>query len=208
MSKKKIAPSLTGEQIAELLENNAYFVSLPKEYAAALMVHIKNMPAILGTKRLSQPTTFASLIKYNQFFYKYCLDNGLAEEIAKAQKALVDQVPEKVEVIKGGMDEMVNGFGGLFGALFSDDLVKDLAQMVSRLQEDLLSNLKYFAPAVKDPAKFLKENGVTEEQGLMWMGLSPKLARRCAKENVTIAELLSLEPGAMVFLPGKASTLS
>jgi hypothetical protein len=208
MPSKKTSVVPTGEQIAKLLESNAYFMSLPKEYATALMVHIKNMPTILGSKRLSQHATFASLIKYNQFFYRYCLDNGLAEEIANAQKALVDQTPKMMEGVKDGMDGVVEGLGGLFGAFFGDDLVKDFAQMVASLQENLLSNLKYFAPVVKDPAKFLKENGVSEEQGLMWMGLSPQLAKRCAKEKVTIAELLSLEPGVIVFLPGKASTLS
>jgi hypothetical protein len=206
MTKTKVSPVLSGDKIVALLEADSNFKALPADYAIAFKEFVKNMPVILG-KRLSQQVTFASLLKANQHFYKHCLEQGLADQIIAAQKTLQEQAPKLMDDVKGRMDE-ATGLGDFFDVFFGEDLLGGMTSMVAGLQSSLLSKLKDFVPVVNSPAKFLKESGITEEQGLMWLGLSPELAKRCTKEKVTIGDLLLLEPCVMIFLPGQISTLN
>ncbi len=201
MSKKNAM--VTVDAILEILSGNATFMGQQPEILKVQTEFVKEIIEILGTMRLSKIVTFSSLIEANVFFHRYGLDHGMAEKIAAEMKKAQEQMKKNAVEMKDEMLDAVGDLGGFFSGFFSNDLVGSLADMVGNLQSNMSDALSELEEMVKDPAKFLDDQGATELQGLMWIGLSPALAKRCAdKKDITIADLLSLEPGTIVNYPG------
>lgn len=203
--KKSLVKPLTGKRVLELLKKSKVYMSQPPAFVKAKNPHILNIIAIIGEDQLNSNATFANIIKANLHFSQYCLDHGLAEEIAKEAVKSKKQMSKKAKRLKTGIAQATGDFGELFSAFFSDDLVGSLTQTVSSLQDSLAETLKEYSVALSDPKAFLKNNGMTVLQGLIWLGLTPDVAARCANGSMTIIELLSVDPSVFVNLPGTNS---
>ena len=171
MKKASVKP-LTGKRVLEFLKQNKVYMSQPPAFVKAKNVHVLSILTILGEDRLSSKATFANIIEANLYFGKYCLDHGLAEEIAKETEKSKKQMAKNAKQMKNGMVEAAGDFGDLFDALFSDNLVGSLADMASSLQGSLADTLKEYSEALSDPKAFLQSSGMTVLQGLMWLGLT------------------------------------
>lgn len=201
MSKKKLA--LAGEAVLKILSENQTFMAQSPAMIAAQTEFILRIDEILGEDRLSKSVSFGSLIEANVHFHKYALENGMAEKIADEMKKSQEVMKQQAVNMKDTMVSELGGLGNLFGMFFTDEVIGSLANIVSDLKTQLSDTIASFDEILKDPDKFLKDQGGTELQGLIWIGLSPSLAKQCTKKtDLTIAELLLLEPGTIVNYPG------
>jgi hypothetical protein len=175
--------TVSGEEILKVLAKDPRFNSMPTAETMALTPHILKLPEILGKDLLSTKVSLVSILKAKIAFVQYCLDNGLGSQVANNLLTSVEGAGQKVLNYAKRLKDL---------ELPTTDVI---AQRINRSMETIvgtLSSLLSFRLGYDNPIRYYSSI-------LRAMHMSDHTINKCDKENLTIADLLLIEPFVFLF---------
>jgi hypothetical protein len=176
--------NLSGEEILQALKQDKRFSKMSDSETMALVPYILKIPEILGKELLSEQVSIPSLLKAKISFMKYCVDDGIGIKIAKIFLENLAKAGRNAR----GIAKKVNEFEPTV-ELVTKKVNKALNTIIGSLGKLLESKLSY-------PTPFKISSHIYRS-----LSMSDSTINRCEKENLTIADLLLIEPYIFMFNP-------
>ena len=174
---------ITGEDILTVLAKDPRFNNMPTAEIMALTPHILKLPEIIGTELLSEKVSLVSILKAKIAFVQYCLDNGMGSQVASNLLASVEGASQKVFDYVGRLKKL---------DLPTTDV---MGKRINRSMETIIGTLRSmlsFRLGYDNPIRYYSSI-------LRAMHMSDDTINKCDKENLTIADLLIIEPFVFLF---------
>ncbi len=173
----------TGSDVLLALLKDVRFTSMPEENRVVLVNYILAAPEAIGTELLNTKVSPLSLLQAKIAFLEYCLKNGLVE---KSATLIIDSYK------KSGSKFLSKRIKDLLPELPSAD------KLAEQVEKALKALIKLYNDGIANFPKNLQDELAAKVFFLMKFGLAEKVARQCLAENLTIADLLLLEPAAVL----------
>lgn len=175
-------PKITGEDILKALQKDPRFSSMTKETFAVLIPFILQSPEVLGPDLLSAKAEVSTFLQAKIVFLEYCLKHGFAEKTADLLASTFKTAQKSAK----GLAKKIKGMDLPTSEKLSQQVQKAMSTLVGVYRVSLIK-LPTILRVMKEP----------ELNILIGFGMTKETAKRCLKEDLTIADLLLIEPGSI-----------
>lgn len=176
-------PQVTGEDVLKALHKDLRFTSMTVETFAVLIPFVLQAPEALGPDLLSAKADVSTFLQAKIVFLEYSLKRGFAEKTA----ALIASTFEVAQKSAKGLAKKIK------------DLELPSTDKLSQLVKEAMGmSLVAYRGTLAYMSIIQKKPNQIKQEILIGFGMTKETAMRCLKEDLTIADLLLIEPGSIL----------